>query len=402
MFKNINIRTQKAQKLHRLGELLVDAGILNKEKLPEALKFSEQSRSPIGSILIMLGYISEQELGCALQVQQWIRQNDISSQMGVKILEESSKGNVTVETLKQRSQEFVMKNPLGEFLVDGGILTRTQYLSCLRHSSNAGITLSRFLVASGKVQAPILHVALDLLALVRAKKLPREKAIRELKAAAKDHIAIANNQISQQIRSSKNRTDVRLGDLFMSAKIIAEDQLLDALEQTIFLDQRLGQTLVDLKLIPQALVEPACDLQAMVNRGDCRAVQAAVCLLAVYKRGIPLQDALRELGLVTNEHLPEVFKLLRACGVLTEETFEKIMKTKSTPDGDLAKLLVEKEILDEFELQSFSRAAHLIKLNQIRFEQAVIALNYTRRVRCTFDEAVRDLRLTTAADADQF
>ena len=50
----------------RLGELLIENGILTKENLEEALIYQKKNGGVIGQILIRLGYISEENLVAAL------------------------------------------------------------------------------------------------------------------------------------------------------------------------------------------------------------------------------------------------------------------------------------------------------------------------------------------------
>ena len=50
----------------RLGELLIEDGVLSKEALDEALTYQKTQGGLIGQILISCGYISEENLVCAL------------------------------------------------------------------------------------------------------------------------------------------------------------------------------------------------------------------------------------------------------------------------------------------------------------------------------------------------
>lgn len=53
----------------RLGELLIEDGIITRENLEEALTYQKKEGGLIGQILIRLGYISEENLAAALGYQ---------------------------------------------------------------------------------------------------------------------------------------------------------------------------------------------------------------------------------------------------------------------------------------------------------------------------------------------
>ncbi len=53
----------------RLGELLIEEGLITKEQLEEALAEAKKTGEPLGQVLIDLGYITPQDLGKVLQKQ---------------------------------------------------------------------------------------------------------------------------------------------------------------------------------------------------------------------------------------------------------------------------------------------------------------------------------------------
>ncbi len=61
--------TAKDKQKKRLGEILIEEGILTKENLEEALNHQKKEGGIIGQILIKLGYISEEALVGALGKQ---------------------------------------------------------------------------------------------------------------------------------------------------------------------------------------------------------------------------------------------------------------------------------------------------------------------------------------------
>ncbi len=55
--------------LKQLGELLLEKGIINQNQLDKALKLQKEKGGLIGQILVMLGFVTEEEIAQALTVQ---------------------------------------------------------------------------------------------------------------------------------------------------------------------------------------------------------------------------------------------------------------------------------------------------------------------------------------------
>jgi len=50
----------------KLGEILIQSGVINEEQLAKALKFQTQTPCLIGEALVKLGYASEEQVSMAL------------------------------------------------------------------------------------------------------------------------------------------------------------------------------------------------------------------------------------------------------------------------------------------------------------------------------------------------
>jgi len=90
----------------RLGELLLEDGILSLESLEEALCHQKQSGGMIGQILIQLGYLSEEELISALGRQLFVPYVSLAQYA------------VNMETVGLMGDEFARKHMMAIFDCD--------------------------------------------------------------------------------------------------------------------------------------------------------------------------------------------------------------------------------------------------------------------------------------------
>ncbi|RKY32176.1 MAG: hypothetical protein DRP74_03200 [Candidatus Omnitrophota bacterium] len=103
----------------KIGEILISAGLINKEQLDEALKEQKEKGGYVGQILINKGLVTQAEFSAALK--KWhpdFARQDSLAEMLVK------ENIITQDQLnKAVAKSNVSKQPLSEVLVDFGFIT---------------------------------------------------------------------------------------------------------------------------------------------------------------------------------------------------------------------------------------------------------------------------------------
>jgi type IV pilus assembly protein PilB len=122
----------------KLGEILVDQGYINPEQLATALQEHKRTGISLGTVMVRLGYISEDELSGVLGVQIQLNQ----------------------------------KKKIGEILIDQGLITREHLEAGLAEQKRSGLQIGKCLVKLGFItdqklvdvlsaQLDIPHVVLE-------------------------------------------------------------------------------------------------------------------------------------------------------------------------------------------------------------------------------------------------
>jgi len=96
-----------APKKKRLGEQLIDKGLITEEQLMKALEESKQTETPIGSALVKLGFITIEQL-----------QETLSAQLGVDHVK-SKDLTIEPEVIKFLPETFIKENRLVPIRVEG-------------------------------------------------------------------------------------------------------------------------------------------------------------------------------------------------------------------------------------------------------------------------------------------
>lgn len=70
----------------KIGQLLLGAGLLTGGDLAEALEIATESGQLIGRVLVMSGFVTEEQLKAGLSIQEKLRLNQMSIEQGIKEL----------------------------------------------------------------------------------------------------------------------------------------------------------------------------------------------------------------------------------------------------------------------------------------------------------------------------
>lgn len=343
----------------------------------------------------MLSCVDQADVDAALHIQRMIRDTMISPDFGVQALQEASGSRRPItEVLSEagHSKEYVIRNALGELLVDAGMCTRSALTEAIRISTQAGMPLGKYLSITGVISTPVLFEALNVQVAMRDHKISRDQAIQRLKEASIRRTAIANSVVSQS-HGSAQKNDLRFGELLCMAEIISEADVLSAVELGLFRQQPVGRILVEGNLIPESLLGPAVELQTMVKNKEVRPMQAAQALMLVHRKHIPLKQAIQELGIGSKTIInwKEALELLKQSGLLGEHTVRTLNELAEKGKTDPVKTMLDSGFLDELLFQAAVRCNMLLQQKRLRKDQAVIALHYCMRSRTSLDDALQDL-----------
>lgn len=118
------MRQQNFNKKLRLGDLLVQYGIISDEQLHDALKIQKDTGAKIGEALISLGYVTKQSINEVLEYQLGIpfihiEEYEIDSNATKLITEDLARKNVLIPVKQTETEVYVaMADPLNIFAID--------------------------------------------------------------------------------------------------------------------------------------------------------------------------------------------------------------------------------------------------------------------------------------------
>ena len=351
----------------RLGELLTRVGLLRSHELTEAIQIAGETGLPIGRVLIMSGYLTDQELQAAVQAQSFLKDKVIDMDLAVNALNKVSQDDVTFDqALKQlgwvtKSTHITAK--LGELVFGAELVSEAQLNEALRTSHETGLPLGRVLVLTQALNDELLSAALTAQVLVRDGKISRDQAIQGLKSVKRRRVTIEVSLMDHGFYRPPVRQSVKLGELLVLSGLVNEGDLMNALELGLMKEQPIGQVLVESGYITKDILSSALKLQEMVTNGTLNALQASEAIRQVSTRGFSIAQAVAELGLLkfdANETI-RLGEILKASGVITDDDIKKAIELSSRNSALVGKMLLVTGMIDEAMLHASLRCQFLLR-----------------------------------------
>ncbi len=282
------------QQEHRLGELLIDMSFLQPKELEDAVAMAQQTRLPLGSVLVMSGHLTDKELRACVLGQSLLKDNVIVKEDMFKVMRIVRERGVSFEEGMQMLEGSVdisakETNKLGELLIEAERITPEQLQTALDTVESSGLPLGRVLVLTNAVTEHVLKIGLEVQVGVRDGSVSREEAIAKLRNAT-SHSSVTRQSI--EMTAPTLDKILRLGEFFEKAGIISDTDMLNALEVALTQQRRVGEVLVQFNLVTEKMVEAALELQHLTRGRQIRPDQAVAALQNMHFNGMSLHQAL--------------------------------------------------------------------------------------------------------------
>ncbi|HEY9713162.1 MAG TPA: hypothetical protein V6C72_06810, partial [Chroococcales cyanobacterium] len=390
----------------KIGELLVQAGMLTQTQLTEAVRHAGGKRLQLGQILVMYGYLKAADLQAALDAQSMIRDRAIDLNLALKCLKIAYKtGSSFVDALAQHEGQDSAKQPtskLGELLLEAGLITTEQFKRAMQRSLTTGLPLGRMLVLNNDMGDIQLVQALEIQVRLRDEMISREEAIKALQETiAPDQIRenVEHNRKSGEEKQSQGprRRGVRLGELMVLGGVITETDVMNALEWGLLNEKPIGEVLVARGLVTQQLIDAALELQKRIDQNELTVVKASECLAKIRSTGCTIEEAETDLhdDFAAEKVTLGYEKLLTLAKVVTTDDIESAFDLSSKSPQIIGRVLLLTGFVDEPTMQATLRCHQLLSRGWISQDDAIASLHYCLRQKdsrtINFDDALREL-----------
>ncbi|MBX3137863.1 hypothetical protein KF707_16680 [Candidatus Obscuribacterales bacterium] len=317
---------QTAQQVdYRLGELLVDLGVAAPAEVIKGLRVSAHTSLPLGRTLVMLDYVPDFVVRSVVEAQSMLRDrllelNQAKQALAIVNRKRWSFSDALISLGVDASATKGTR--LGELLRDANRLNSHQLDLGLTVSDHSGLPLGQVLVLLSKVTEDKVRITLAMQRELRANNLERKDVLKRL---ASDNGAGATAHSLPAYDSTAKK--IKLGELFICAEIITEEELQQSLSMGKDSQQMLGEILLDKQWISQDILTAALRLQALIwdEKID---VRKATDVLREAHRLAGTPDSADVDGLIADSGNKNVslYEFLRITGYLTKDKIRASLK----------------------------------------------------------------------------
>jgi len=280
-----------------LGELLLEAGVVDSRILDEGMKQSRENNLPLGRCLVLARALPSNLLASALTAQVLLRDGKITREQALNGLRAASKKTQSIEASLQESGAYKQQTiRVGDLLTSAGLVTEGDKISAIEIGLVNEQPVGQVLVQSGMISNLTLENSLRLQEMVNNGQLTAAQAADILKSA---HSRNTTVDAVMADRSSKEDEIARANDvidLLVSSGVVGREDITKAENIGGQLSLSMGEVLLTTGMLDKRMLQAAVQGKTLIDDGILQAEQVTACLHYSHKTGVDFADALREVS----------------------------------------------------------------------------------------------------------
>lgn len=305
---------ESAEKSHqesitnKLGELLMEADLIEYEQFHKAMQRSQATGLPLGRVLVLNGAIQESVLNHALELQVRIRDDMLDREQAIDAIRAAAGMDTATAHSPDRALKVQSllapyrqkKIRIGELLVQGGVLIETDVMSALELGLSMGLPIGQVMVDQGFIHSDLLDVALHLQELIEIGQLDVNGAAEALRKIQTTGISWETAVAEAGPANPVDRPLIPFDKLLSLSRIASQDDIHAALETALKNEEVLAKILVMTGYVQESVMEAALNAHAMMAQNvlgqDDAIVALDYCVGKSAERTLTFEEALLELG----------------------------------------------------------------------------------------------------------
>lgn len=288
------------QVTNKLGELLIEAGLVSRAQLDAALVQGENTGLPLGRVLVTNGWLSEQLLSSALNAQILVRDRRVSREQAISSLRAALERQVPIEqTLAETGVSLHLANEtvrLGELLVMAKLLDEEKLMQAVELGLVNEQPIGQVLVKNGMVSETVLQTALAIQSMVTKGELRKVQSGRVLELVNTEKLSLAEAVERVQPTPPRDSSNLPLYQFLQLAGVIGPPDIEEALKVGSRDTHLMGQMLMMTGALDQNLLGIAMNCSSLMAQGILKTEQAVIVLGICWKSKATLEEAFKQLG----------------------------------------------------------------------------------------------------------
>ncbi len=313
----------------RLGTILSHFGLLQEHEFDRALKVANETRLPVGKVLVMFEQITDNTLKAVIDAQWMLKDGLISigqAQHAVDLVRRKNWAFNDALVTMGIDAYATRGARLGELMVGSGQLSEDEITKFLKVSNYSGLPLGRILLLLDRVSENALGSTLRLQHDIRVGGLEVDTGLALIRESVK--------------REPITRTDnLLLGELLSHAGILKDSEVAVALDIAAANSKMVGEVLTEHGWISDTVLDKALSLQKKARSKEISLDDAISTLKGQAETGAfaPL-SAFDFTGPTNFERNISLYEYLRLTGYITPEKLSDVVTRAAREPAIIADL----------------------------------------------------------------
>jgi hypothetical protein len=384
----------------RIGQLLLEAGVVKPNCLHQALCMAKEAKQPVGRMLIGLGFLTERDLQAALLVQSLIAEGAVTERSAIRAIREVSLRKVDVgavlKELEDQNMTVEDNGGLGSLLVSAGVITERMLEECIEKSMTSGLLLGRMLLLMQGITAPMLQAALAILVMERDGQLDRDESVRVLREIRRN-CSMEEALSNCRIKLAAPKSSLKIGELLALSKFITETESAIAVERALQEKRLVGEILVSSGAVPDTVLTDALALQTMVCRGVLSVTQSAEILQRAHNEHKTIRQVSEEMQVFNCQSalLEKALQLLKQAGIISDAVIAMSISECQQYKMSPCNALLASGSLQSAVLNAAVQCVEMIERSMLRADEAVTAIGICERSRTDLNTTLAGMGIAT-------
>lgn len=290
---------------NRLGQLLQDAGMANKNQVHDGMVQSQETGLPLGMVLISKGVLTRSALNSALAAQRLIRDGKVQREKALYSLKMARMRSITLaESLQENAQvdaAQLQEFGFGELFVLSGVVSESQLLTARELEVTQDKSIEQVFYELGYASAPCVKAAKHILNMIAQGILFEDQAAQLVKnvqyASSNEELQAVLSQIDQDPDMfSQEEKQIEITEILKKSGLISDKDLQIATALALANKVPLLKTLYDANLIDQAVTHYAQELKMYLDHNLLSLEQANIVISYCLENQMTVEDTLELFG----------------------------------------------------------------------------------------------------------
>lgn len=291
---------------NKLGEVLLEAGLINSDQFSKAMQRSLATGLPLGRILVLNNTLADAILSMALDLQVRVRDDMLTREEALDALRSAAgiEGDEMPDPNRVAQAQAALKAPrkhgvrIGEMFVRAGLLTETDVMNALETGLATDQLIGQVLVGQGFITDQILEAALGLQKMVDGNHVDVDKAIDTLSKIQSQGITYDEAVESLHVEETTTTETISFDHMLVLARVMTENEIHEAVAHAMEDPKIVGQILLMTGHLDKSTVKAALRAHFLLQKGVISQDDAVVGLDYTMHSSnkLSFDGALQELG----------------------------------------------------------------------------------------------------------